>query len=278
MRPYYYLGNRRGLTMLASGEPFFVNTRDHGISSWIILGGTWETFVDDILSRIVRPGDRVLDAGANQGYYTIRLGTIVGPEGWIFAFEPNPELYELLGTNVDINAYRGRCQIFPQALGARPGTAELSFSYDNMGAGTISPHLAHGAHKVSVEVVRGDDVLPPDTVFDAMKFDVEGFEPEVAEGLAGTIQRSPHAAIVLEVWSPAWRKIGEMADLLARFTLGSKRAFEIGHDGFLELIELDDSQAMATLQDRKDPFYMLLMPEDHWAIDFISSKLRRAIK
>ena len=86
MRPYYYLGNRRGLTRLASGEPFFVNTSDHGITSWIIMGGTWETFVDDILSNIVRPGDRVLDAGANQGYYTIRLGTIVGPEVRVVAF------------------------------------------------------------------------------------------------------------------------------------------------------------------------------------------------
>lgn len=278
MRPYYYLGNQRGLTRLASGEPFFVNTRDHGISSWIIMGGTWENFVDNILSQIVRPGDRVLDAGANQGYYTIRLGTIVGPEGRVFAFEPNPELYELLETNVDINAYQGRCRIFRQALGAEPGTAELGFSYNNMGAGTISPHLGHGMKKVSVEVVRGDDVLPQDAVFEVMKFDVEGFEPLVAQGLAKTIARSPRAAIVLEVWSPAWREIGEIADLLARFTLGQRRAFEIGHDGLLDLVRLDDPQTMAELRDRNDPFYMLLIPEDHFAIGLVSSILRRAIK
>jgi FkbM family methyltransferase len=278
MRPYYYLGNRRGLTRLASGEPFFVNTSDLGITSWIIMGGTWENFVDDILCKIVRAGDRVLDAGANQGYYTIRLGTIVGPEGRVVAFEPNPELYELLEINVDINAYRSRCQVFRQALGAQTGQAQLTFTYNNMGAGTISPQLAHGAQTVSVEVVRGDDVLPPDTVFDVMKFDVEGFEPEAAAGLAGVIARSPHAAIVLEVLPPAWRTNGNLLDLLERFTLGSKHAFEIGHDGFLQMLKLDDPEAVARLEGRNDPFYVLLVPEDHWAIDFVSSKVRRAIR
>lgn len=278
MRPYYYLGNRRGLTRLASGEPFFVNTSDHGITSWIIMGGTWENFVDDILSNIVRSGDRVLDAGANQGYYTIRLGTIVGPEGRVVAFEPNPELYELLEVNVDINAYRSRCQLFRKALGEQSGTAQLTFGYNNMGAGTIAPQLAHGTQAVDVEVVRGDDVLAPDTVFDVMKFDVEGFEPEAAAGLGGVIARSPHAAIVLEVFAPAWRRSGNLIEVLERFTLGSKLAFEIGHDGFLQMLRLDDAGAVARLESRDDPFYVLLVPEDHWAIDFISSKVRRAIK
>jgi hypothetical protein len=35
---------------------------------------------------------------------------------------------------------------------------------------------------------------------------------------------------------------------------------------------------VARLEGRNDPFYVLLVPEDHWAIDFVSSKVRRAIR
>ena len=65
MRPYYYLGTNWALTQLSNGLPFFVNTDDRGISTWIVLGGTWENFVDDIMQDILRPNDVCLDVGAN---------------------------------------------------------------------------------------------------------------------------------------------------------------------------------------------------------------------
>jgi FkbM family methyltransferase len=278
MRPYYYLGDHRALTQLANGLPFFVNTRDRGITSWIILGGAWEHFVDEILCGVTRAGDRVLDAGANQGYYSVKLGNIVGPEGRLIAFEPNPELYELLETNLDINGFKPRSQVFRNALGAEPGTAELRFSYKNMGGGSLSPHLAAGQEAVRVEVVRGDDVLPPDMVFDVMKFDVEGFEPEAAEGLAGVLARSTHAAIVLEISPQSWSHGAGFAAILARFTGGEKLGFEMAHDGLLSPFKLDEPDCLARLQARIDTFYMLLLPAQHWAIDFVRSKCRSELQ
>jgi FkbM family methyltransferase len=278
MRPYYYLGDHRALTQLANGQPFFVNTRDIGITTWIILGGAWEHFVDDILCGVTRADDRVLDAGANQGYYSVKLGRIVGPDGRIVAFEPNPELYELLESNLDINGFGPRSLVFRQALGAVAGNAELRFSYRNMGGGSLAPHLADGQEAVRVEVVRGDDVLPPDTVFDVMKFDVEGFEPEAAEGLTGVLARSPHAAIVVEI-SPQWWSRGPgPAPVLARFAVGGKEGFEIAHDGLLTPLSLHDPQGIAGLQARGDSFYMLLLPAQHWAMDFVRSKCRTALQ
>ena len=90
-RPYYYLGKNWALTLLSNGLPFFVNTDDHGIATWIILGGTWENFVDDVLCAYAQPGMTVLDIGANLGYYTIKLADRIGPQGHLHAFEPNPE-------------------------------------------------------------------------------------------------------------------------------------------------------------------------------------------
>src|SRR6516162_3358285 len=48
----------------------------------------------------VGEGDWVVDVGANVGHYTIRLSQLVGKSGRVFAFEPVPENFELLVSNV----------------------------------------------------------------------------------------------------------------------------------------------------------------------------------
>ncbi|MEZ5695356.1 MAG: FkbM family methyltransferase [Sphingomonadaceae bacterium] len=269
----YYLGRDRALTQLANGQPFFVHTRDKGITPWIILGGTWENFVDDILCGVTRTGDRVLDAGANQGYYSVRLGRIVGPEGHIAAFEPNPEMIAVLEANLSINDFTRRSTIYPFALAAEQGSSWLRVNADYAGSASLSPdiELPGEVEEIAVEAVRGDDALPPDAAFDVMKFDIEGFEPQAALGLAAVLARSAEAAIVVEITPHAWRGQGDFAEILARFTGGYRVGFEICHDGMLERLNLSDA---ATLAGRADAFYALPLPHDHWAMDFARSKLR----
>ena len=69
----------------------------------------------------------VVDVGANLGYYTVKLGGLIGPPGRVYSFEPNPELTEFVVRNIDINGFNGRCTFFPAAAGAKKGTAELTF-------------------------------------------------------------------------------------------------------------------------------------------------------
>ncbi len=273
MRPYYYLGRDRALTQLADGRPFFVTTRDVGITTWIILGGSWEVFVDTIICGVVRSGDHVLDAGANQGYYTVKMGHIVGATGRVDSFEPNSELLEILRSNVDINGLAGRVRVHPKALGASNGRATLSFTYANMGGGTL-----HGLDKVDkqelVAVVAGDDHLPPDTTFDFMKFDIEGLEPDAAAGLEKCIARSTMAPIVVEVTAREWAKKGDLAEILHRFTQGFRLTYQIAHDGLLDPMDISDSGGIARLAEREDPVYMLMMPPEHWAMNFVRAHCR----
>jgi len=48
----------------------------------------------------IRPGMTVADIGAGEGYYTIRLGQRVGPQGRVVAEDIVPETIEALGTRV----------------------------------------------------------------------------------------------------------------------------------------------------------------------------------
>lgn len=54
----------------------------------------------EFISRLIRPGDRVIDIGANVGHYTLKLSTLVGVEGRVLSFEPVPETFDILSSNV----------------------------------------------------------------------------------------------------------------------------------------------------------------------------------
>ena len=247
MRPYYYLGDHRALTQLATGEPFFVHTGDRAIAPWIILGGIWETFVDNVLMALLQPGDTFVDVGANMGYYSIKAGTRVGPGGRVFAFEPNPELFLILVENIDVNGFNGRAIPFNVAAGAATGHALINFSYANMGGGYVSlpalppPGLTRGT-RVGVEPI--DALLPADTVVDVFKLDAEGYEPLVFQGMQQLLARSPHASIVTELSINQWELHGEAFTQLEQFAAG-RRLFTISHDGALHPTPIERLRASA---------------------------------
>ena len=51
---------------------------------------TWNPEEYAAFRAAVRPGDVVLEAGANVGAYTMLFAQWVGPAGRVFAFEPDP--------------------------------------------------------------------------------------------------------------------------------------------------------------------------------------------
>jgi FkbM family methyltransferase len=227
MRPYFYLGKNWALTQLSNGLPFFVNTDDHGISVWIILGGTWENFVDDIMQDILRPKDVCLDVGANLGYYTIKMGHAVGPEGRVLAFEPNAELYPFLTENVSINGFAGRVKTYPKAVGACAGVGSLRFDYSNMGGGYIDTSVPGG-----IEIIAVDELPDVPKKVDFIKIDVEGMEPLAFAGMARLLQRSSDCAIIAEYSSAWWQRFGDPVKLLEEVQ-GCRSKFWIEHDGAL---------------------------------------------
>lgn len=49
-----------------------------------------------IVSHLVSPGDYVIDVGASIGQYTKFLSHLVGPNGFVYSFEPLPPTFEIL--------------------------------------------------------------------------------------------------------------------------------------------------------------------------------------
>jgi FkbM family methyltransferase len=153
-----------------------------------------------ICRRIVRPGDTVLDIGANLGVLTLTLSRLVGPTGRVHAFEPNPRMVELLTRSIG----RNRCvnvRLYPIALGSKPGELSLWVPRGTAGDASLVRRFPPDGFALSVPVRRLDDVavdagLGPIRL---IKIDTEGFEPEVLQGARDLLAARSCDAILFEL-------------------------------------------------------------------------------
>ena len=90
---------------VANGEfgNFLTLHGDVGISHAIRTCGSWGPEQVNLFKRLVRPGETVLDIGANIGHHSVVLSKRVGPAGRVLAFEPQPFVFRVLEANLALN-------------------------------------------------------------------------------------------------------------------------------------------------------------------------------
>ena len=156
--------------------------------------GVYDLAVSELMFRLVRPGDVVVDAGANIGYMTLLAAVAAGPRGRVIAFEPNPQLFPILRQNVEATRRRfamASVELRETALGAHRHRSPLVLPDPSEGNNGLSyipaePVSRDRLETVSVEVETLDAVLAGRTVALA-KIDVEGYERQLFEGCAGAL-------------------------------------------------------------------------------------------
>jgi FkbM family methyltransferase len=188
----------------------------------------YEPYASKLVIGLLRPGDVAVDVGAMIGYYTVILGKHVGPDGRVHAFEPDPENFELLTSNVAMNGY-GNVTCRQAIVGAEAGRAKLWRAPSNRG-----DHHAFstpGREPVEVDVVALDDVI--DGAVDLVKIDVQGYESFVLAGMRGLIERSPELAMLVEFCPALLIEAGtQPADLLDELRSFGFTLFEIDDDAW----------------------------------------------
>jgi len=145
-----------------------------------------------------RPGNTVLDIGANVGDWTLAMALRVGPDGRVLAFEPVPYLAETIVKTSRINR-QDQVEVLNLALSDADGTAEFSVEQGNSGGSRLG-QMAGDFAMTTVPTRRLDSLLaerPDITRIDFIKIDVEGFELHVLEGARATLARF-HPPLILE--------------------------------------------------------------------------------
>lgn len=145
-------------------------------------GRVWYDVEMAILNQHVKPGDTVIDVGANMGFISGIASKLVGQNGQVHSFEPSPIVYGKLMGVIRENAF---ANITPYNLGCGdvPGEMMLASPTESSGNATLtSPESATGARQ-RVQIVRLDDFFAESLErLDFIKIDTEGFEDHVLVG------------------------------------------------------------------------------------------------
>lgn len=153
-----------------------------------VLRDTYEPNVTAVFRRYVRPGMRVLDIGANIGYFTMLSASLVGPTGGVIAIEPNPDSVKLLEASRRENGFE-HVRIFQVAAGRAPGLLVLNRASSNAMTSAVPDAVSHLVRSTTVPSFRIDDLVAPDANVDFVKIDVEGAEYNALLGARALIAR-----------------------------------------------------------------------------------------
>lgn len=149
----------------------------------------------EALDQLVRPGDFVLDVGANIGTFTRRLSDLVGPEGRVVAFEPIMATFALLVGNV---ADRQNVSVFNAAVSDSPG--QLQMKIPAFGSGwqsNANATVLKSGSGLPVLSVPLDNFQWPARVT-LVKVDTEGHEAAALNGMRALLTRD-HPTMIVEI-------------------------------------------------------------------------------
>ena len=166
-----------------------------GRASNVWASGKVEALVQGALRDLVRPGDIFFDVGANVGFFTILGARLVGPNGSVVAFEPQPESREALLSNIALNGF-SNVLVDPRAISSSPGTAVLD--WHNPPTARLVGNPQHGTNRsIAVDTTSIDQFLleHPSLVPGVVKIDVEGHEIAVIRGMRRTL--ADHRPVIL---------------------------------------------------------------------------------
>ena len=192
--------------------------------------GVFDLAVSEVVARLLPAGGTMVDAGANVGYVSVLAASVAGPRGRVLAFEPHPELVDVLRQNAAVADAEGHCatiDVRASALGDRAGLATLLLPddfaandglariVDEHDARIVDGHEVHApgapvtalatggavSRHIPVAQTTLDDVLGEAAV-DLLKIDVEGFEAQVLAGARRALAERRIRHIVFEEHDP----------------------------------------------------------------------------
>ncbi len=160
------------------------------------------------LAQELRPGGRFLDIGANVGFFSLYAARAVGPEGRVWAFEPEPDIHEALVRSARANEL-ANLEALRVALSDRDG--ELPFYRARDGtASSLVPEApgkeARYERTLTTPVTTLDKLAAAGRIeakgITAIKVDVEGEEVRTVRGMLDTLAAHGHPPVWCEVRGP----------------------------------------------------------------------------
>jgi FkbM family methyltransferase len=202
----------------------WVRNKIHGyemslrIAGWsnrmtFFLGRFYDLPTQLLMKAVVRPGDCVVDIGANEGMMSLLASRLVGDSGQVISFEPSPVPRSIFEANIARNGIRN-VEIRAQGVADVAGELELFVPAINTGEASFTSLGYEEGKNITCPVVIADEALQ--SVSPAfIKIDVEGFEGRVVRGLAETLKRAK-PVIAMEMVRSHLARDGQTPEAICR--------------------------------------------------------------
>ncbi len=203
-----YCGHGRILAYHPKAEFIYLDGADLSITPRVI-SYCYERHVSKALESLVVPGFVVVECGANQGFHTLSMASMVGPKGRILALEPDPRNLSVLRDNITSHYMdhivtviakaachqNGPLSFYPAKSGGQSSLFPLRTDVGPW-ASCYSPDqdLRIEVEGATIASVLSEHGLVPDLV----RLDVEGAEPMALDGMWELLEKMPNIIVMFE--------------------------------------------------------------------------------
>ncbi|MFW6107477.1 MAG: FkbM family methyltransferase, partial [bacterium] len=166
----------------------------------------------EFLGSIAKPGMCAIEIGANHGVTAVAIAASIGSEGWLYAFEPVPEYFDVLERNLCRN-HVANASAHRLAVMDRPGRIRF---FKHGGGSGIAP--TDDAEEIWVEATTISDFLAnqPRNGIDLLNMDCEGSELLALRG-AEELLREARPQVFCEVHHGTLRQLGHSPEELVAY-------------------------------------------------------------
>ncbi len=208
---YDYVRPRGELCVNVEGNNLYLKPEDRTITPVLIANETYEKCETFLCKQLIKPGMTAIDIGANIGYFSLLFARLVGVNGQVISFEPEPSNFKFLEKNIASNDFT--CiEAYNLALSDKATTMDL---YVGEISQTTSSFIRENilyednVDRISIKTVELDEFLKEKDIahVDFIKIDVQGVEEAVFHG-AEKLLKSPGLSIMMEFWPYGLQKAG----------------------------------------------------------------------
>lgn len=178
-----------------------LDIKESNIYKQLALDGTREVAATKVMPSFISPGDIILEAGANIGYYTIMMAQLIEKKGKIFALEPDPDNYIQLVRNLELNKI-DQSLVQTKQLGVADSVGEMQFYVtrnSNLHSMVKPKDPTTIKHVETIKTTTIDAFASAHTRPNVIRMDVEGFEVHIINGMANLLKSPEPLKMFIEL-------------------------------------------------------------------------------
>ncbi len=163
----------------------------------------------DILKKIIKPGDNILDIGSNIGFYAKILSSLTGKAGTVYCFEPDKLNFKHLKKNTKgipniilfNNAVSDKEQVLKVYRSKLLNVDHRTYPVNNYDS-------VEEIAAVSIdELIRSNEIKN----ISVIKIDIQGYELTAFKGMKHLLSTSNNLKIIAEYWPHGFKRAGTTA-------------------------------------------------------------------